>query len=224
MAYKVFATEEVLASADVNTYLMRQGVIVCTSGTRPSSPNEGMTIYETDTDTYRTWDGSLWAILLTQHRQVIKPSDTARSSGSGTGGMSADPHLTIALPINSTWALEGFIIYSGSAGSSTEGDLIFGWTGPASATLDWFSDAIDIGLGAGDPAVGSVGRARQDISSTPTGGTRNSGLSTAVVANPRGRLKIAGTAGSITFRWGRFQASGTTTVHADSYLRVSRMS
>lgn len=220
MAYKVFATEEVLASADVNAYLMKQTIIVCTSGTRPSSPNEGMTIYETDTDTYRTWDGSLWAILLTQHRQVIKPSDTARTTGSGTGSMTADPHLTIALPINSTWALEGFIIYSGDAAT----DLIFGWTGPASATLDWFSDAIDTALGAGDPAVAGVGRARQDITSTPTGGTRNTGLSSAVVANPRGRLKIAGTAGNITFRWARNSASGTATVHADSYLRVSRMS
>ncbi|MEV0237555.1 hypothetical protein [Nonomuraea sp. NPDC050786] len=60
MAFKTFVSEEVLASADVNTYLMKQAVIVCTSGTRPGSPNEGMTIYETDTDTYRGYDGAAW--------------------------------------------------------------------------------------------------------------------------------------------------------------------
>lgn len=220
MAFKTFVTEEVLASADVMTYFMRQAVITCTSGTRPASPVEGMTIFETDTDTYRTWDGSLWSIMITQHRQVIKSADTARTTGSGSGGMSADPHLLIALPINSTWLLEGFIIYSGDAAT----DLIMGWTGPAGSSLDWFSDAIDTSLGAGDPAVAGVGRARQDISSTPTAGTRNSGIASAVMANPRGRLKIGATAGNITFRWGRFNASGTATVHADSFLRVSRMS
>jgi hypothetical protein len=62
--YKVFATEEVLASADVMTYLMKQSVITCTSGTRPGSPNEGMTIYETDTDKYMGHDGSAWRELL----------------------------------------------------------------------------------------------------------------------------------------------------------------
>lgn len=68
MPYKVFATEEVLASADVQNYLMKQVVITCTSGTRPASPNEGMTIYETDTDKYMGHDGSAWRELL-----VINP-------------------------------------------------------------------------------------------------------------------------------------------------------
>ncbi len=60
MGFKTWANEEVLASADVNGLLMKQAVIVCTSGTRPGSPPEGMFIYETDTDTYRGYDGSAW--------------------------------------------------------------------------------------------------------------------------------------------------------------------
>lgn len=60
MGFKTWATEEVLASADLNNLLMRQAVVVCTSGTRPGSPPEGSFIYETDTDTYRGWDGSAW--------------------------------------------------------------------------------------------------------------------------------------------------------------------
>lgn len=61
MAFKTFAPG-VLTSSDVNTFLMRQSVIVCTTVTRPASPNEGMTIYETDTDEIRTYNGSVWKI------------------------------------------------------------------------------------------------------------------------------------------------------------------
>jgi len=48
--FKDFVNSVALPESDLDTYLMRQTVIVCTSGTRPASPNEGMTIYETDTD------------------------------------------------------------------------------------------------------------------------------------------------------------------------------
>ena len=50
MAFKTFADGVALPASDLNTYLMKQAVIVCTAGTRPASPIEGMTIYETDTD------------------------------------------------------------------------------------------------------------------------------------------------------------------------------
>jgi hypothetical protein len=50
VAFKTFADGSALPASDLNTYLMKQAVIVCTSGTRPSSPIEGMVIYETDTD------------------------------------------------------------------------------------------------------------------------------------------------------------------------------
>lgn len=40
------------------------GVFLCTSATRPSSPAEGFTIYETDTNLYRYWNGSAWVTLL----------------------------------------------------------------------------------------------------------------------------------------------------------------
>lgn len=50
MAFKTFTAGAVLTASDVNTYLAKQAVVVCTSTTRPSSPPEGMVIYETDTD------------------------------------------------------------------------------------------------------------------------------------------------------------------------------
>lgn len=50
MPFKTFVAGSVLTASDVNTYLAKQSVIVCTSTTRPSSPPEGMAVYETDTD------------------------------------------------------------------------------------------------------------------------------------------------------------------------------
>jgi hypothetical protein len=57
MAFKTFAPG-VLTASDVNTFLMNQAVITCTSSTRPSSPVEGMVIYETDTDLTLQYSGT----------------------------------------------------------------------------------------------------------------------------------------------------------------------
>jgi hypothetical protein len=63
MAFKTFAPS-VLTSSDVNTFLMRQAVIACTSSTRPASPSEGMTIYETDTDLALIYTGTAWQPIV----------------------------------------------------------------------------------------------------------------------------------------------------------------
>ncbi|GIH59192.1 hypothetical protein [Microbispora siamensis] len=59
MPYKTWGTE-VLTSADI--YLMRQALIVCTSGTRPP-PVTGMHIWQTDTNSELVWDGSAWRTI-----------------------------------------------------------------------------------------------------------------------------------------------------------------
>jgi hypothetical protein len=59
MPFKTF-TPGVLTSSDVNTFLMQQAVITCTSTTRPAAPTVGMTIFETDTTAYAYWTGSVW--------------------------------------------------------------------------------------------------------------------------------------------------------------------
>ena len=74
--FKTF-TSAVLTAADVNDYLMEQAVIQCTSGTRPSSPHEGMCIYETDLNMLRIWNGSLWQIAICNQTQGYTPALTA---------------------------------------------------------------------------------------------------------------------------------------------------
>lgn len=62
MAFKTWVAGEVFTASDVNTYLGKQAVIVCTSGTRPSSPVEGMQVFETDTDRLLSYDGTNWTL------------------------------------------------------------------------------------------------------------------------------------------------------------------
>lgn len=85
-------------------------VQVTTSSARPSSPSEGMTIYETDTDRFMTYDGSSWV--------RIGNSTTAGRTGCTirkTGNTSVNSGATQLI----TWTAEdvdtdGFIAVSSS--------------------------------------------------------------------------------------------------------------
>lgn len=89
MGFQTFTAGSVLTAAEVNDYLMRQAVIVCTSGTRPASPVEGMTIYETDTDKLLIYSGSSWIEGLnltawTSYTPTWGSSGVAPAIGNGT--------------------------------------------------------------------------------------------------------------------------------------------
>jgi hypothetical protein len=60
--FKTF-TSAVLTSSDVNSFLMRQSVVQCTSATRPATVHDGMLIYETDTERFMFYEQSDWRIL-----------------------------------------------------------------------------------------------------------------------------------------------------------------
>jgi hypothetical protein len=87
MAFKTFAPG-VLTSSDVNTFLMRQSMIVCTAATRPSSPNEGMVIYETDTDLFQFWNGSAWKPIVTNVQVAYTPTVSGTGWALGNGAAS----------------------------------------------------------------------------------------------------------------------------------------
>lgn len=64
MAYKSFTAGTVLTASDVNTYLMKQSVMVFASATARNaaltSPTEGMIAYLSDTNALTLYDGSAW--------------------------------------------------------------------------------------------------------------------------------------------------------------------
>lgn len=87
MGYKLWSVGELASSADVNTYLMKQTIIVCTSGTRPASPPEGMHIYETDTDRLLKYTGAAWEIVAgsrASHTPSLTATTTNPIPGSGS--------------------------------------------------------------------------------------------------------------------------------------------
>jgi hypothetical protein len=47
---------------------------VCTSSTRPAVPYEGQTIYETDTDLVRSWNGSSWVTIGPTNTSGFQPT------------------------------------------------------------------------------------------------------------------------------------------------------
>lgn len=58
MVYTLLVTGDVPSASGYFNPLLQQSVINCTSGTRPSSPPDGMLIYETDTKYFRSWDNA----------------------------------------------------------------------------------------------------------------------------------------------------------------------
>lgn len=90
MGYKLWTSGELLTSTDVNTYLMKQAVISTTSGSKPSSPTDGMLVFETDTERYVMWNATSgsWRILGQTITGTYTPTLTAATTNPtlGTGG------------------------------------------------------------------------------------------------------------------------------------------
>lgn len=77
MPIKTF-TSATLSSSDVNTYLMNQVVITCTSSTRPGTPTAGMVIYETDTERVLKYNGTAWENAV----KIVQDTNTFLTYGS----------------------------------------------------------------------------------------------------------------------------------------------
>ena len=60
------------------------GTIICTSSTRPASPFEGQTIYETDTDLEQRWTGSAWVVSGSNGGSFLSASSTTTVSAAST--------------------------------------------------------------------------------------------------------------------------------------------
>ena len=122
MAFKTFTAGSVLTAAEVNDYLMKQAVIVCTAATRPSSPVEGMVIRETDTERFLTWNGTNW----TQYRLGGEPDQFFTGTLSNGTATSLTAFITQnsilsgaqAPPYPYSMFVEAALNYGGNAGAN----------------------------------------------------------------------------------------------------------
>lgn len=145
MPFKTFLPA-VLTSADMNDYLMKQSVITCTSGTRPASPVEGMTIYETDTDCYVTYNGSAWVHDLGGTWRTYTPTFSGMSLGNGT---TQARYSVVGKTVNVTLTV--------FAGSTTTYSGTIAISLPR-ATASWYSSSTTLGSGAVHNGTGATRR------------------------------------------------------------------
>ena len=108
MGFHTFVATEVLTASNMMTYLMKQAVIVCTSGTRPASPVQGMVIFETDTNKLRiytdTWDvapGQL--VTSTSGANTVTSTGGTEVIGTGAGLTIASVSLSSTRPYRVEW-------------------------------------------------------------------------------------------------------------------------
>lgn len=79
--YTLLVTGDVPGATTYFNPLLQQTIINCTSGTRPSSPTDGMCVYETDTRYYRSWNSTLasWVTVFSNTVTAITPVLTGSS-------------------------------------------------------------------------------------------------------------------------------------------------
>lgn len=89
--YTLLVTGDVPGATTYFNPLLQQTIINCTSGTRPSSPPDGMVVYETDTRYYRAWNStsSSWVTVFSNTVTAITPQLVATTTNPtlGTGSI-----------------------------------------------------------------------------------------------------------------------------------------
>jgi hypothetical protein len=90
---KTWADGDDVTAADLNGYVRDQWITICTAGTRPTTSQEGRTIFETDTDRYYRWDGAAWQLVKCLGAWDTWTSATVTQSNTPTADV--DNHVMI---------------------------------------------------------------------------------------------------------------------------------
>ncbi|GIH29101.1 hypothetical protein Aph01nite_74110 [Acrocarpospora phusangensis] len=146
-----------------------------------------------------------------QQNHVIKAADESVASSTV---MQNDDHLLLPVAANTRYLVDSLVKYFGE----DLADMKFGWTAPAGATLDWYSDAY----WTGTSDSGKVMREVRTLAQTQSCGC--SGASFTFAAALRGTLNVGGTAGNLQLQWAQVTSNGTANqVLTGSLLRVTRL-
>jgi hypothetical protein len=210
MPFKDFGIEEA-RSADINSYLMQQMVITCTSSTRPS-PVNGMRIWQTDTLTGFVYESSAWRLIRAVPLAAIKASN---ESVTNSTSLQNDDHLFVTTAPSSVYLVQCFI---GLSNSGFSAGLKASWYGPAGATLNWTTWA---------PHASAADNINNPISVNSFGNISDaadiriySAVDTAVMLH--GLLQTAGSGGTFGLRWAQVSSNASAvTVKANSHLFVN---
>jgi hypothetical protein len=143
---------------------------------------------------------------------IEKTSDTTRTS---VTSRTADPHLVLALPANTTYDLSGLLIATSAANAA--GDINYELQFPSDATVTW---------GGAGPHNSLVAGSQSDLESTaepldtvtPTGAFPYGTSTSVTAAVVKGRIKMV-SAGNVTLAWAQLSSNvNGTTLKTGSFL------
>jgi hypothetical protein len=144
--YSLLVTGDVPGASTYFNPLLQQSIVPCTSGTRPSSPPDGMAIWETDTERYMSWNASAaaWVYLGQMLTGTYTPAVTASTTNPTLGTSNvASARYTLR---NGNWCDVRGVVKFGTSGVSAG-------SGAYSITLPFTSNA---NISAGNIGTGGV--------------------------------------------------------------------
>lgn len=157
--------------------------------------------------------GNLSVTGLGREIIVYKTANTARSS---TTARTADPHLSVSLPANSTWVMNGYLKY----GAATAGDFAMGFDAPGDiALMSW-------AFHMPDPSATSEPTTVRVIETNTTGARVFGGITTPIpiAGTIVGAFEAGPTGGTVAISWAQGTSdAAATTLYQGSWLRFRRI-
>jgi hypothetical protein len=142
MPRQIFTPGQVLAAADVNTFLMDQAVMTfadsASRGSAIGTATEGMLSYLEDTNAYEYWDGATWAALVnipTPTNSTVTTAYTATVANAG-GFLYSTSSSAITVTFDDVFAIGDRVdVVMDGAGTVTlaAGTGVTGWGGAGTA-------------------------------------------------------------------------------------------
>ncbi|WP_433382821.1 hypothetical protein [Streptosporangium sp. CA-115845] len=184
-------------------------------GALPNVP--GLEVTRLDTGDVEQWWAGAWRVIGgASSSGVLVARKTVQTDRSNTAALTADPHLSVNLAANASYLLDMMVLVaSGATPSFRQGFIV-----PAGATGSWTSRNAN---GSAGPGFASEVFTNFDVSTSIVAGQ---GTPSPIFSiRITGIVNVGGTSGALTYRWAqRTSDAGTTTVHANSFMRLEKIS
>lgn len=140
----------------------------------------------------------------------VKTTQTTRTSST----LADDSTLTATVVANATYRMEAYLIVSAD---HDDADIALDWSFPTGATGSWAT------WGVGTPATSDTASIRV-VETQDFGASRNLGVLTAarLSIRPVGTLVTGASGGTFALQWARVTSPYAVTIHAHSWLALTR--